>query len=304
MIRKREVIRVLDFRMDTFLTVCRLMNYTKAADALHITQPAVSQHIRFLENAYQTQLFSYSGKKLLLTQAGETLRRAAQTMRHDETFLKQILGQGEKSGQSLRFGVTPTVGMYLLPPRVAAYRTRFPEADLQMMVDNTQALLNHLDDGTLDFAIVEGYFGKMEYDFLPFRRERYVALCAAGHTFAKTPRKLEDLLEETLLIREQGSGNREIIARSLSRQNLLLSDFHNRIEVSDMNVLKVLLTLDCGVAFLYEAAAAPELRAGTLREIVLTDFQEEHDITFIWPKNSAFSARYRQLFDFFQNRRE
>ena len=82
---------MLDFRVYTFLAVCEYMNYTRAAEALHITQPAVSQHIRYLENMYQVKLFLAEGKKIHLSPAGERLLHAATTLKNDEVFLRFIL---------------------------------------------------------------------------------------------------------------------------------------------------------------------------------------------------------------------
>ena len=109
------------------------------------------------------------------------------------------------------------------------------------------------------------------------------------------PRRLADLLGQPLLLREEGSGSREILRRSLNRQNLDLGDFACQMELGDMNVLKQMLLRGCGVAFLYEAAVREELAAGTLRELDLADFQESHDITFLWRKGSVFAPRFRQL---------
>ena len=87
---------MLDFRVYTFLAVCEYMNYTRAAEALHITQPAVSQHIRYLENMYQVKLFLAEGKRIHLSPAGERLLHAAITLKNDEVFLrKQMLEGGE-----------------------------------------------------------------------------------------------------------------------------------------------------------------------------------------------------------------
>ena len=90
---------MLDFRMETFLAVCRYMNFTRAAEKLNITQPAVSQHIRFLEKHYNTKLFRYEGKKLELTEAGEILKNASLTMMHDETAMQDEM---KKSGRIRR----------------------------------------------------------------------------------------------------------------------------------------------------------------------------------------------------------
>ena len=82
---------MLDFRMETFLALCRTMNYTRAAEELRITQPAVTQHIQYLQRHYGVKLFSYHDKRLALTEAGEALHSAALTMEHDERELRQRL---------------------------------------------------------------------------------------------------------------------------------------------------------------------------------------------------------------------
>lgn len=287
---------MLDFRMDTFLAVCQYMNYTRAAEALNITQPAVSQHIRWLEEQYEAPLFTYANKRLSLTREGELLRGVALTMKHDEQMLRRRIHDPGPGAHRLVFGVTPTVGMSLIPEPLARYHQMYPDAPISMRVSNTESLCTALDQGELDFAIVEGYFCKSDYDSLLYRREPYLAVCGAEYRFEREPKVLSDLLGETLVVREPGSGNREIIRRALSRENRTVEDFRSVIQVSDMNVLKQLLLLGCGVGFLYQAAAQPQLKQGLLRVIPLEDFQESHDITFLWRKGSVFAQRYQQLF--------
>lgn len=287
---------MLDFRIDTFLEVCRQMNYTRAAEELNLTQPAVSQHIRWLEGQYGTRLFRYENKQLFLTAAGEVLRSAALTMKKDETYLKQRMQQADTQEEDLSFGVTPTVGMYLIPQPLAAYQKRHPQMRVSMQVDNSEMLCQWLDSGEIDFAILEGYFRKNDYDALLYRRERYIAVCASDYVFEHQPHRMSDLLGQTLIVRESGSGNREIIRRSLSRQNLDLDDFHSLFEVGDMNVIKQMLVQGCGIGFLYEAAVKTDLEQGRLRQIELDDFEETHDISFIWRKGSIFSQRYQKIY--------
>lgn len=288
---------MLDFRVDTFLEVCRLMNYTRAAEQLNLTQPAVSQHIRWLEEQCGVKLFHYENKQLSLTAAGQMLRSAAITMKQDQMFLYRRMQEADSEDADLCFGVTPTVGMYLIPKPLAAYRRRHPSAKVSMQVENSELLCRWLDSGEIDFAILEGYFHKEDYDSMLYRTERYLAVCAQDYPFQNTPHQLADLLGETLLVREEGSGNREIIRRSLSRKNLDLRDFHSLFEVGDMNVLKQMLVQGCGIGFLYEAAVREDLQQGRLRAIELEDFAEDHDITFLWRKGSIFAPRYRCIYE-------
>ena len=112
---------MLDFRMDTFLAVCETMNFTRAAEQLRLTQPAVSQHIHLLEEHYGSKLFTYQGKRLALTAAGALLRDAARTMRHDEAYLAQQLQALAGTARPLCLGATLTVAEYALPEQMAAY---------------------------------------------------------------------------------------------------------------------------------------------------------------------------------------
>ena len=151
---------MLDFRIHTFLAVCRHMNFTRAAEELHITQPGVSRHIHQLEEAYGVRLFAYEGKKAVLTEAGRLLLEAAQTVKHDDAFLREQLARLGDGHRRLRFGATLTVGAYVMPAAVGAYLRRHPDARVQMEVANTRELLGRLDAGKLDFAVVEGFFDK------------------------------------------------------------------------------------------------------------------------------------------------
>ena len=103
-----------DFRVDTFLAACRTMNYTRAAEELHITQPAVSQHIAHLERTYGAPLFAYRNKKLTLTPAGKVLRDVLTTMAHDEQMLRgRVRAASTGARVELTVGMTLTAGEYL-----------------------------------------------------------------------------------------------------------------------------------------------------------------------------------------------
>ena len=286
-----------DFRMETFLTACRLLNFTETAKQLHITQPAVSQHIHFLEEQYGAKLFSYEGKKLCLTEAGVLLRKAATTMKHDEITLRERLQSGARTKRT--FGATRTIGDYFMPDLLARYRMHEPEIDLSMRVDNTETLLNKIDQGELDFALVEGYFRKSDYDYQVFSEQPFVAVCGSGFYPDHATHPLSALLKSCLIVREPGSGTREILERYLREKNGSIADFSRVIEIGSIRAIKSLVSAGCGITFLYEAAVAEELAAGTLRRIPLEGFSCSNPFTMVWRKNSIFHAQYLQLFDDF-----
>ena len=286
---------MLDFRMETFLTVCRYMNFTRASEKLNITQPAVSQHIRFLEKHYNTKLFRYEGKKLRLTGAGEILRNASLTMMHDEQSMQNEMQETEKEAE-IRFGATRTIGDSVMGSVLEKYLARYPQARIHMEVENTHDLLVRLDEGRIDFALVEGFFKKSEYDFQIFSREKYIAVCSPDDVFQNTPDCIEKLFQERLLLREGGSGTREVLERCLEAHNLSVQDFDKRMEVGSMQTIKELTKAGCGITFLYEAAVRRELEEGSLRQIPLQDFPVTHEFAFIWRRGSIYADWYRELF--------
>ena len=290
---------MLDFRVETFLTVCRTMNFTRAAERLHITQPAVSQHIRALEEFYGTKLFRFQGKQLLLTESGRLLLRTAATMRHDAARLREQIRR-QDARRTLRFGATLTIGEYVMPGPLLRLLGRDPEIQLQMRAANTQALLAMLDQGELDFAIVEGYFDKQVYDGLVYSVQRYIPVCAPGYVFARPVRRLEDLLEERLLVREPGSGTRNVLERALEERSLSVSAFRRRTELGSLNLIKALVCAGAGISFFYQPVVQGELDGGLLQEIPLEDCRLSHEFTFLWRRESVFAGEYREIFRLLQ----
>lgn len=283
-----------DFRMETFLTVCKFLNYTKAAEVLHITQPAVSQHIHFLEKHYGVKIFVYQGKNLFLTEAGTLLYNAATTIKHDEIILRDQL----KTDKHLKFvfGATRTIGDFILPEKLARYFLKNPDADIRMLVDNTETLLKKINAGELDFAIIEGYFHKNEYDYKTYSNEHYIAVSNCNICFRKNLR-LQDLFGQRILLREPGSGTREVLERHLEERNCSVLDFRQIIEIGSISAIKSLVSSGCGITFLYEATVKREIESGKLIQIPLADFDIYHNFTLVWRKNSIFHERYLRIFD-------
>lgn len=286
---------MLDFRLYTFLTLSETLNYTKAAEQLCITQPAVSQHIKYLENEYHVKLFHHNGKHLSLTRQGKVLAQSVRTMAADEKILKEKLKAVNTELDHLTFGATLTIGEFMLPKKLNTLLTRHPETSLTMIVKNTSSLLQMLDHGEISFAFVEGYFKKNKYSYQMISKEHFVALKHKDYPLTKDVNTLEDLLDETLILRESGSGTREILERVLKEKNLSSHDFRKTIEIGNMNAIKYLVQQKQGIAFLYETAAQSELSQGEFEIIPLQDFDIYREFNFITLKNSQFLQEYKDF---------
>lgn len=287
---------MLDFRTETFLTVCQTMNFTAAARQLNITQPAVSQHIHFLEEQYHTSLFIYQNKQLFLTRSGEILRRHLLTMKNDEKAVMEELKNNITGIETLSIGVTMTIGEYAIVDKLAGFLIQHPEINFHLHYGNTLQLLKLLNSGQISMAIVEGNYPKEYYSHKKYSTEDYIAVCAASHHFMTDhPYTMNDLVHERLLVREEGSGTRNILEQSLMTHGLHISDFIHYIEIENMHTIIGLLKRDCGISFLYKIAVEKELHSGILKEIPLDDFKMQHDFDIIWEKHSVYSDKYLSI---------
>ncbi len=287
---------MLDFRTDTFLTVCKTMNFTAAARELHITQPAVSQHIHFLENEYHTTLFEYHNKQLSLTPAGEVLKRRLTSMKNDEKNIQLEIRSLSNRIESLSIGVTMTIGEYAIVDRLASFLLNHPHMNIHLHYGNTALLLGLLDAGEIDMAIIEGNYPKEHYAHKKYSTEDYIAVCAANHQFVSgTPSTVSDLIKERLIVRKAGSGTRNILEENLLARGLRISNFTHYIEVENMHTIISFLKKDCGISFMYKVAVLEELNQNILKEIQLDDFKMKHDFDFVWGKNSIYTEKYLAL---------
>lgn len=287
---------MLDYRLRTFLTVCKYFNYTKAAKELFITQPAVSQHIRYLEDYFGVPLFFYSGKTLSLSPAGHLLLQKASAMQNDEILLKERLKNAGNNIASYRFGVTTTIGEFVIAKPLAKFLRHNPDIRIQITMGNTEELLNGLRNGSCHFALIEGFFPREEFSFRTYSIENFIPVCAATHTFSSNPTRLQDLLPESLILREQGSGTRDIFERALQLHNISLSSFSHITELNSMYAIVQLLLEDCGISFLYETAVRHYMDSGNLKKISLQDFHIQHEFSFLWQKGSVFAGEYEDIF--------
>ena len=243
---------MLDHRIETFLTLCEVMNYRETADLLHITQPAVTQHIQFLEKKYGCKLFTYENRRLIKTDAAKILEEYARAMRYHEESVQQRLRDG--GVRDLRIGATKTIGDYVITNQIHRYLSNKDNA-LTLIVDNTEHLLKLLEDNRLDFAIVEGYFDKKHFDSQCMRREPFVGICRTGHPFAGRQITIEELLAETIIHREEGSGTRAILEQKLQGYNESLNRFKNHICISSFKLILDLVKEGFGVSFVYNVLA-------------------------------------------------
>ena len=277
---------MIDHRIDTFLSLCETNSYTETAKVLNMTQPTVTQHIQYLEKHYQVRLVSKKGKQFKLTNEGKMLQKYAKRIKANSERITPLLHRLQKGEEVLKFGATLTIGEYMMPPILLRLLEDKPETKISMFVENTQLLLEMLWKGEIDFALLEGHFEQNEFDSQLLSNETYVGVCSPENPIAHESNELHDLLNQTLIIREVGSGTRDILEQSLYNQNLRVDDFNRTIEIGNMNAIKELCRHNKGITFMYQEAVKNEFESGHLTEIPIKNFSISHPFSFVYLKNS------------------
>ena len=295
---------MLDFRIETFLVLCETRSYVQAAERLHITQPAVTQHIKHLEKQYGVALFRYANRTLSLTPQGEQLQKYALAMQANNARITAHLCNSGQAVQRLAVGATLSIGEFVLAPLAAQYLAQTPELRLTFTIANTRKLLRKIDVGTLDCAFVEGRFDRQRYGSRLFQRERFVGVCGGGHPLAGQTADWDRLLRERLILREEGSGTRDILEQCLHERNLTLAQFSHRTEVNNFAAIKELVRAGVGITFVYEPVVRRELERGELVLLDIPRFRVEREFNFVYQRENLFMAEPLAFFAFCLDRLE
>lgn len=277
---------MLDKRYKTLCVLAENNSFTKTANQLFITQPAVSQQISSLETELQLSLVIREHGKVRLTNYGKQLAK----------FAKQTELEGNKVIDSLRtgknhlkMGCTLSLSSTILPKFIQQLSAGTNIVTTK--INNTRHILQDIRDGKVDFGLIEGNFNKDEFDSYFIQKEHFI--CVAHNNFSQTT--IEDLFNQPLLIREQGSGSRTIFENWLATQNYRVTDFKNVIEIASPSTIVELLKQNNGISFMYESLVTSELQSGELKKLDLSGFQVEHPISLVFLKNSYFKDTYKEI---------
>ena len=282
---------MLDYRIATFMTLYKQMNYRKTADVLGMTQPGVTQHIHFLEDHYGVKLFQYNGRQLSRTRQAELLKQHIDSVQAKERSLRQSFA--EPVGLHLEVGATKTIGEFVLPAALENYLSN-PSHSIHFVIDNTERLLQMLENSQLDFAVIEGVFDKTKYGCHLYKKERYVGICAKGHPFAGRSVPLAEIFSQTLIIREPGSGTRRLLEQAICDRGYSLSSFCRCVSVSNFSVILDLIAKGDAITFGYAPIAA---QREDLATFAVEDLQITGEFNFVYCDGETAKAKIEQFFE-------
>ena len=287
---------MFDHKLITFLTVAKAGSYTKAAEELYISQPAVSQQLKNLEEELDVKLFTYKRRKLHLTCAGKQLLLFVESLHSQSNKFKEHLHEVPNSKYPLRLAATQSLANSIVPDLISFISKIHHEIILHCNIMNTEDCLAQLHGGNIDFALVEGNFDTSQFKVRPLIDEPFIAV--ASSQLGLNPErqyKLTDLLKFPLLYREKGSGSYAIMQQILGTQNLKVHDFKKRTQISSPETIRQVLESGTGISFMYRGIVAKQLHSGSLMEIHLNSINITHPIYLVYLNNNYFEKDYLRI---------
>lgn len=286
-----------DDRLRTFLAVARCGSLTKAAKELYISQPAVTLQIRKLEQEYNTSLFYRRDRGVELTPAGKLLYGHAKRIDGIYDEAAEELGALNGSFQgTLRVGATLTIGEYVLPPVMGKFKAEYPQVEILLEVENTCRIVDQVASGILDCGLVEGPFENGTIRAEKLADDELVFVCSPRHKFADMPEiDLESVMKEPLILREPGSGTRQVFEDALMKTGARPEDLRVLMQLGSTQAIKALVGENIGLSVLSRRALRSEISQGTHRCLSVPSIDLHRTFQFIFRKDERITLMARHF---------
>lgn len=277
--------------LKTFCAVCEEGGITRAAEKLCVAQPSVSQTISELERYYGVSLFDRVGRRLVLTPEGERLRvKALEAIASFSEF--EEAARDTKARHIIRIGSSVTAGQMVLPRLISAIEATLDRAECRAIADSAAAVEQLVEEGSLDFALVEGSVSRALAAEAVFS-DRLMAVCSAGMKIKNTLSPAE-LVSLPLLLRRRGSASRDLLDERLSALGLKAQP---KLSSSSNSVLLAAARAGLGVAVLPEALVAAELAAGRLKEVRIQGLELSRRWFAVRRQDKKFTPAQQQAYE-------
>ncbi|MDP2663691.1 MAG: LysR substrate-binding domain-containing protein [Dehalococcoidia bacterium] len=248
--------------LKVFHTVARLLSYSRAAEQLYISQPAVSRTVQDLEKSVGTPVFHRQGKRISLTDAGRRVFDYAQRVLDLTDELEQAVRELEEGARGfLRVASCSTIGVYMLPAFLGQFRRRYPEMEVSLEISNSQQAASSTQRGDCHLGFVSMAMEIPGLQWQTLGTDEIVIVAQSGHPFTLHPIEPDELCDETLLLREQGSGTRRHFELELERHGLKP---RRVLEIGNTEAIKRAVAAGLGISAVPKRALTEEQVRGSL----------------------------------------
>jgi DNA-binding transcriptional LysR family regulator len=255
-----------DRRLQVFYTVARLLSFTKAAETLHMTQPAVTFQVRQLEDHFNTRLFDRAHNRVTLTEAGRKAYEYAEGIFELYTEMENAVKEltGDVSGV-LTLGASTTIAEYMLPTLLRGFKDEFPGVNLRLKVSNSEGIVSMVENSMIDLGVVESPVTNKNLLVEVCQVDQLVVVVPPDHPLSKFDSvSVEELVNHPFICREEGSGTRDVIMDYVSEMGVDRNALNVCMELGSPESIKGAVEAGMGVSILSRASVAKELALGTL----------------------------------------
>ncbi len=293
---------MLDARMESLLTICEKNSFTKAAESLALTQPAISHHIRSLEDELGVRLFHRSRGELKLTKEGEITVLYARRIKGMYEKMLRALQDSERQMTSIRVGITHTAESSLIAEVLAQYSTSAPGIRLTIITDTIKNLYDMMDQYELDLAILEGKPAEGSLNAVLLDTDYLVCVvCNESPLAQKSMVTLSDIRKEKMILRLPGSGTQNLFLAHLESIGMSIDDFDVVLEVDNIATIKDLIRKNMGISILARSACMDELRKGKLTALPIENLSMVRQTNILYHRDfphpqvlQAITGLYRE----------
>jgi DNA-binding transcriptional LysR family regulator len=288
-----------DRRLQVFHTVARLLSFTKAAEELHMTQPAVTFQVRQLEEQFNTRLFDRTHNRISLTDAGSRVydyaEKIFQLYNEMDNSVRELTG--DISGV-LILGASTTIAEYMLPVLLGDFKAKHPEVTIRLKVANTDGIVAQVENNEIDLGVVEAPVNNKNLIVEECRTDHLVLIVPPGHELANEKNvSIQKIIEYPFICREEGSGTREVMIESMQAAGINPSDMRIAMELGSLEAIKGAVETGMGVSILSKATLIKELKLGTL-VAVDTDPPINRPFSFVHQKQKFKARAMDELLNF------
>ncbi len=277
---------LIDQKLISFMKIVDTNSFTKAADALALTQPAVSQHIHNLEEELGVKLFIRSHNQLRLTANGEIVDKYARRLLAISNNLTQSLKDEKENVSSLTVGITHSVESSQIVEALAEYSNQSKGLTIKVVTDTVENLHKMIRNYELDFLIINGKLKDSKLNYMTMDTDCLVLAVSPTHRLAsQNTVTLEELKKEKLILRLPTSNTISLFDQALNQNNLSVSDFDVVLEMDNIATIKDLIRQNFGVSVLSKSACMDEIRKGKLIGLPIENLSLIRDINIIYPKD-------------------
>lgn len=292
---------MLDAKTETLLAVAQTRNFTQAAAELSLTQPAVSQHIRQLEQELGMPLFIRKKNRMLLTPEGEIAVKYAKRLKAMEEKMRVEIADAKRNLRNLRIGITHTAESSIVTESLARYSAEYPNISFTILTDTIKNLYDKMENFELDLAIAEGRLYHPEFSTIMLDTDYLVCVVSKTHPLAKrSVMTLQDLRRQRMILRLPTSATRIQFEAALESAGESIRDFNITLEVDNIATIKDLIRKDLGVSILARSSCMDELRKGKLAVLSIENLSMVRETNLIYHKSFSHTEILEQISESYQ----